>query len=158
MTPTPQQIAALAEALHAAHAGCVYRHAGLHAAHAGCVYRHEFDDKVCDPTGGVHTNAAAITLAALDGWTLVPTAEIERLRDIARFIGESEVDDGVDIAEHLRTAFTEMRAAAEIERLRAVGGTSCPCTCCSGRWRWSTAYCNGGCGCTITADAPGDAR
>ena len=105
MTPTPEQIAALAEGLH--------RELELLCLDAGS----DNDTPTHDMAPEWWAARAASILAHLDGWTLVPTAE----------------------------------------RLRAVG-SSCPCTCCSGRCRWSTAYCTGGCGCTITADAPGDAR
>ena len=65
MTPTPEQIAALAEALFAQ------------------------EPHVCDPR---FLTCAAAILAALPDWTLVPTGEVERLRRIeeaARAVCES---------------------------------------------------------------------
>ncbi len=53
MTPTPEQIAALAEALFAQ------------------------EPHICDPR---FLACAAAILAALPDWTLVPTGEVERLR------------------------------------------------------------------------------
>ncbi len=59
MTPTPEQTAALAEAL-----------------------RNAFPLVPGPAPSFVAIDDAAAILAALDGWTLVPTAELERLRNL----------------------------------------------------------------------------